>query len=99
MSVKARPKKAGRKKDWHPADIVAAIRKAGWSLRKLSLHHGYADASTLSKAIERPWPKGQKLIADAIGVPPEKIWPSRYEQNSTPARANARKGETQGKAA
>ncbi|EEJ2444476.1 helix-turn-helix domain-containing protein [Salmonella enterica subsp. enterica serovar 13,23:y:e,n,z15] len=25
-----------------------------------------------------PWPKGERLIAEALGVAPEKIWPSRY---------------------
>lgn len=64
--------------DWHPADIVAALRKAGWSVRRLSAHHGYLKAGQLSEAISRPWPKGEKLIAAAIGVLPEAIWPSRY---------------------
>jgi Ner family transcriptional regulator len=26
----------------------------------------------------RPWPKGEWLIANAIGVHPAEIWPSRY---------------------
>lgn len=64
--------------DWHRADIVAAVRKAGWTLRKLSLHHGYADGGTLTKAMDRPWPKGERLIAEAIGIDPATIWPSRY---------------------
>ena len=63
--------------DWHPADIVAALRKAGWSLRKLSKHHGYCPTS-LTAALHRPWPKAERLIADAIGVSAEDIWPSRY---------------------
>ncbi|WP_249891443.1 helix-turn-helix domain-containing protein [Mixta hanseatica] len=24
------------------------------------------------------WPKGERLIAEALGVAPEQIWPSRY---------------------
>ncbi len=64
--------------DWHPADIVCALRKAGWTLRKLSIRHGYAQPTTVSYAIHKPWPKGERLIAEAIGVRPEEIWPSRY---------------------
>lgn len=64
--------------DWHRADIVCALRKAGWSIRRLSKHHGYADPSTLTNALDRPWPKGERLIAEAIGVSPEVIWPQRY---------------------
>lgn len=71
--------------DWHRADIVAALRKAGWSLRRLSAHHGYASPSTLTHALDRHWPKGEQLIADAIGVAPETIWPTRYKGSTSPA--------------
>lgn len=64
--------------DWHPADVVAALRKAGWSLRRLSVHHGYYPGA-LDKALHRRWPKAQHLIADAIGIPSEAIWPTRYQ--------------------
>jgi len=67
----------------HRADIIAALRKSGWSLRKLSKHHDYSDPTTLKTALDRPWPKGERLIADAIGVPPSDIWPTRYPQNTT----------------
>lgn len=77
MSEKRTPKKPPRG-DWHPADIKAALEKAGWSLRRLSLHHGYADASTLKVALHRKYPKAQRLIAEAIGEDPATIWPSRY---------------------
>ncbi|EAA7245478.1 hypothetical protein BVD23_22360 [Salmonella enterica] len=33
---------------------------------------------TLANALYRHWPKGEKLIADALGVTPEQIWPCRY---------------------
>lgn len=68
--------------DWHRADIVASLRKAGWSLRRLSKHHGYADPGTLTNALDRRWPKGERLIAEAIGISPETIWPSRYAEHS-----------------
>lgn len=77
--------------DWHPADIVAALRKNDWSLRRLSQHHGY-HPDALSNAVARPWPKGERLIADAIGVPPEQIWPSRFAERLTRhSRSSARR--------
>lgn len=83
-----RTRKKAAPKDWHRADIIAALRKAGWSLRKLATHHGYSAPTTLSAAMDRRWPKGQRLIADAIGVTPHEIWPSWYpeaEKDSTDA--------------
>jgi Ner family transcriptional regulator len=75
--------------DWHPADIIATLRKRGWSLRRLSLHYGY-HPGVLSDAVARPWPKGERLIAEAIGVPPEQIWPSRFAER---AARRSRRGQ------
>ncbi|HDR9026895.1 TPA: helix-turn-helix domain-containing protein [Burkholderia vietnamiensis] len=70
--------------DWHQADIIAAVKKAGWSLRALSIRHGYAPG-TLRNALRAPYPNAEKLIAETIGCKPEEIWPSRYEtRNFTP---------------
>ena len=68
-------------KDWHPADTVAALHKLGWSFRKLSQHHGYSPG-TLKHALYRRSPKAERLIAEAIGVSPSVIWPSRYQGKS-----------------
>lgn len=83
---KANRSKKAAPTDWHRADIVAALRKAGWSLRRLSAHHGYASPSTLTHALDRPWPKGERIVASAIGVQPADIWPSRYTSDGTPKR-------------
>ena len=84
MNEQSASKKASQgKTDWHRADIVAAVRKAGWSLRKLAKHHGYSCATTLNVALDRPWPKGERLIAEAIGTNAQTIWPSRYADKDT----------------
>lgn len=63
--------------DWHRADIVAALKKKGWSVRALSVASGLSP-NTLKTALSSPYLKGEKIIADAIGEHPEVIWPSRY---------------------
>ncbi|EFB2826084.1 helix-turn-helix domain-containing protein [Escherichia sp. 93.0816] len=63
--------------DWHPADIIAGLRKKGMSLAALSRQAGLASA-TLANALSRSWPRGEKIIADALEISPEVIWPSRY---------------------
>lgn len=65
--------------DWHPTDIMAGLKKRGTSLTALSRKSGLA-SSTLANALNRHWPKGERLIADALGVAPEQIWPSRYRR-------------------
>lgn len=65
------------KKDWHSADIIAALRKRGTTLAALSRNSGLS-SSTLANTLVRPWPKGEWLIADALGKHPSEIWPSRY---------------------
>ncbi|MFQ6565846.1 helix-turn-helix domain-containing protein, partial [Dickeya dianthicola] len=63
--------------DWHPADIIAALKKRGTTLAAVSRNAGLA-SSTLANALTKHWPKGEKLIAEALGVSPAEIWPSRY---------------------
>lgn len=63
-------------KDWHRADVTAALKKVGWSVRALSRAHGL-HPDTLSAALIRPYPKGEKIIADALGLTQQDIWPER----------------------
>ncbi|STY90302.1 helix-turn-helix domain-containing protein [Moraxella bovis] len=63
--------------DWHQADIVASLKKAGTNLSALSEQHGFS-RSCLRNALYRRYPKAERIIAQAIGVTPEEIWPSRY---------------------
>ncbi|RKR53852.1 Nlp family transcriptional regulator [Yokenella regensburgei] len=63
--------------DWHPADIIAGLHKKGTSLAALSRSAGLS-SSTLANALTRPWPKGEYLIAEALGLHPSVLWPSRY---------------------
>lgn len=71
-----------KRTDWHSADIIAALRKKGITLAKLSRQSGFS-SSTLHNTLIRPWTKGEHIIANAIGVAPQIIWPSRYIDNKT----------------
>lgn len=68
-------------KDWHSADIIATLKKKGITLAELSRQSGYV-SSTLSNARVRPWKKGELIIASALNMHPEQIWPSRYANKS-----------------
>jgi Ner family transcriptional regulator len=69
--------------DWHKADIVAAIHKAGHTFKGLSLANGYRSVDACSQALHRPYPKVERIVAAAIGVMPEVIWPSRYNNTKS----------------
>ena len=53
--------------DWHPADIIAGLRKKGTSMAAESRRNGLS-SSTLANALSRPWPKGEMIIAKAPGL-------------------------------
>lgn len=64
-------------RDWHQADIIAELKKRGTNLSALSTANGYT-RNGLRNALYRKYPKAERIIAEAIGVQPEDIWPSRY---------------------
>lgn len=68
---------SSRNTDWHPADIIAALRKRGTTMAAVSRAAGLS-SSTLANALSRPWPKGEWLIANTLDIHPSEIWPSRY---------------------
>ena len=63
--------------NWHRADIVAALRKKGTSLAQLGRDNGLSDM-TLKNALDKRYPKAEMIIAKALGISPDQIWPERY---------------------
>ncbi|MFM9902158.1 MAG: helix-turn-helix domain-containing protein [Polaromonas sp.] len=59
----------------HPADVIAALRKRGTSLRKIALANDY---SHIQRVLTSPWLAAEQLVAKALDTAPEDIWPSRY---------------------
>ena len=71
--------------DWHPAGVLAALKKRGHTLAGLSVTNGYHPTAA-GKALKQSWPALERLLADAIGLPPQQIWPSRYDSAGNPRR-------------
>ena len=72
-----RPAKKASREDWHPADIKAALHKRGITLAGIAKAHGLRDSTSLSSCFVRSYPANEKRIADALGLHPKEIWPSR----------------------
>lgn len=58
------------------------LKKKGTSLAAESRKAGLS-SSTLANTLTRPWPKGELIIADVLGIKPWVIWPSRYHDAIT----------------
>lgn len=71
-------KKEIKAQDWHRADIKAELEKKGLSLKKLALSNNLAEGTLSNVFRVKNYPKAQRIIAEALGVSPETIWPSRY---------------------
>ena len=56
---------------------LPSYARKGTTLAGLSRNAGL-NARTLNNALDRKYPKGERIIASAIGVEPSVIWPSRY---------------------
>jgi Ner family transcriptional regulator len=69
--------------DWHPADVLAALKKRGHSLSGLSVANGYHPTAA-GKALRQSWPAVEKIIADALELTPQEIWPTRYDEEGRP---------------
>ncbi|MFV0449659.1 MAG: transcriptional regulator [Vibrio sp.] len=63
--------------DWKDEFILAALKSNGWDYSTLGEANELAK-TTLRNAVRAPWPKGEGIIASALGLKPEDIWPSRY---------------------
>ncbi|MBW7998372.1 MAG: transcriptional regulator [Candidatus Glassbacteria bacterium] len=70
--------------DWHPADIKAALAKRGWSYARISREFGHKDLSTAYGVLKKPYPRIERFIAEIIGIPPHRIWPTRYFKDGSP---------------
>ena len=77
--------------DMNRHDIVAAIRKRGTTLSRLSQSHGY-NPDALRNALTRPWPKAEAIIAECLGVTPQAIWPTRYRPDGLPKSGRGERG-------
>ena len=69
--------------DWHREDIKAALRKRGITMAELARRAGYSTANSLRTVFDRKWPKAQRIVAAALDITPQEIWPSRYHDITT----------------
>jgi Ner family transcriptional regulator len=75
--------------DATPERVKEMILATGITLTALSVKHGFCDAA-VSIALRKRSPYVQKVIAEHLGVRPQELWPSRYDENGSPVRLDPR---------
>ena len=72
------------RKDMHPEDIKAAIRKKGHTLTSLAEANNLSE-SAIRRATRRfaDCPSAERVIAEYLGKSLSEIWPSRYKADGT----------------
>lgn len=67
---------------WHPAEVVAAVHKAGKTMRDLALDAGF-HPTRMSHALKWPVPTANQTIAEFLGLPTHEIWPEWFDEDGT----------------
>lgn len=71
--------------DWDWNQVRAELLRRGLTLAEVGRRNGLS-ADLVRKVRILPLHRPQDAIADAIGVNPSSIWPSRYDPNGKPVR-------------
>jgi len=57
------------------------------TINDLAKSHGI-NGSTLCVAFSRPYPRGERIIAEVLNLPAWEVWPDRYGPDRRPNREN-----------
>lgn len=67
-------------------EVIARLRRRGIFLAQLARKHGYS-SNLFYVALDRPYPRVEKIIADALDLRVQDIWPNRVERRRQRAAA------------
>ena len=69
-------------RDWDNWDVRRALGKRGLSMADLARQNNIAP-STLREVFRKiGYHKGERIVADALDMTPEQIWPSRHAKKT-----------------
>lgn len=82
--------------DWLWDEVLAALHCEGLTLHALAKKH-QVHVQAISIAQHRPSATTETRIAEALGILPQQIWPSRYNPDGTPCSRREGHGRWMGK--
>ncbi len=65
-------------RDWDNWDVRRALGKRGLSMADLARQNNLAPATLREVFRKVGYHKGERIVAEALGMTPEQIWPSRH---------------------
>jgi len=79
--------------DWSQNEVLFAVRNHGSNLAQLAIANGYEQNPRALYVVfyRKNAPTAQKIIADFLGLPPEEIWPSRYQSSASKCTSPAQR--------
>lgn len=72
-----------KRKDWSPEKIKQALRDAGTNTCALASIYGVS-RQVMSMSLRRSNTRCEARIAEALGLHPMDIWPTRYNEDGSP---------------
>ncbi len=85
MQDKNIPTDPNKRRAW----IKYQLELAGYSLSSLARELGVSRHAP-KLALDRPYPRMERAIAEKIGIAPHEIWTERYDENGLPNRTIGR---------
>lgn len=82
--------------DWLWDEVLAALHSEGLTLHALAKKHE-VHVQAICCAQHKPSAKSEARIAEALGILPQQIWPSRYNPDGTPCSRREGHGQWMGK--
>lgn len=70
--------------------VIYNLKLRGLSLAALARRAG-VKKQCMQAAMSRPYPRMEKFIADALGLPPQQLFPERYDEDGLPNRSRGRR--------
>ena len=72
--------------------IKFQLRVRGTCFADLARIHGLNERA-IRNAKQRPYPRVERAIADALGLKPQQLWPERWNANGSPIRQRPNRAE------
>lgn len=70
--------------------VLYQVHQQGRSLAQIGRENGVATRANLYETFRKPYPKVEKVLADAVGLTPQQLFPERYDADGLPNRPMGR---------